>query len=338
MNRIAILTALTLEQNSVVENHLRNLKIETHPSTGTKYYLGDCVVDGASVEAVVVRTNQTNVNAAIETERMINHDQPEIAFFVGVAGGLKDVGIGDIVIGSDVYGYERGKSTTEFLPRPKFGSSSYDLEMSAVDYSQTTKWRSRATELLETKFQKSINVFAGTIASGEKVVASLESELYKFLNQNASHALAVEMEGLGFLEVCRHHPLVKSLVIRGISDLVTGKSDADRQGSQEYASRNATAFLFGIVEHLRIETIPRLTERKAQLLEIAVKLYPEGLKDRAIWTRSGGDLSQVFLGQVGKAQWVDALRLVELGGGGDIDFATLTEAMKTDFPKSDLFR
>lgn len=338
MNRIAILTALTLEQNSVVEGHLRNLRIETHPSTGTKYYLGDCLIGGSSVETVVVRTNQTNVNAAIETERMISRYRPEIAFFVGVAGGLKDVRIGDIVIGSEVYGYETGKSTTRFLPRPKFGSSSYDLEMSAVDYSQSAKWRSQAAALVDTRFQNSINVLSGTIASGEKVVASVESELYKFLEENASHALAVEMEGLGFLEVCRHHPLVKSLVIRGISDLVAGKSDADKQGSQEYASRNATAFLFGLIEELRIETIPNLTERKTQLLEIAIKLYPEGLKDRGIWLRAGGDLSQVHLHQTGKAQWFEALRLIEFGGGGDIDFQMLIQEIKRDFPNSDLFQ
>jgi len=201
---------------------------------------------------VVGRTSQTNVNAAIETERVIQHFNPTYLFFLGVAGGLKDVNIGDIVIGTDVIGYEKGKAKDEFLSRPQFGFASYELEQKAVNFANSEKWKKSFSNLLDKKFHNEILALPGTIASGEKVVGSVKAPLYLFLKKILQSCLAVEMEGLGFLEACRPYPLIKSLIIRGISDLVDGKEDADKEGSQPYASRNATEFLFGLIDFIGI--------------------------------------------------------------------------------------
>src|SRR5688572_8894772 len=142
MNTIVILTALFLEQEAVINQYLSNLRTEEHPETKTQYKVSSFISGGNEIRVVVGRTNQTNVNAGIETERIINFYKPTHIFFVGVAGGLKDVKIGDIVIGADVYGFERGKAEKEFKPRPKFGFSSYDLEMKALDYSASENWLS----------------------------------------------------------------------------------------------------------------------------------------------------------------------------------------------------
>jgi len=69
------------------------------------------------------------VNAAIETGQALAYFQPNYAFLVGVAGGLKDADIGDLVIGDDAFGYERGKATaTGLSARPSVGTISYQLE------------------------------------------------------------------------------------------------------------------------------------------------------------------------------------------------------------------
>jgi nucleoside phosphorylase len=320
---ILILTALEVERIAV-EQYLNNIKPIAHPETGTDYTKGTYQCKGETLEVIVARTDQTNVNAAIETERAIAHFDPEYAFFVGVAGGLKDVKVGDIVIGRDVYAYERGKAEkNNFKPRPQFGASTYALERMAGQYAKNKAWKQSSEKLLNPEFAPIISTYTGTIASGEKVDASIDSDLHKFLKQNASHALAIEMEGLGFLEVCRMRPLVKTLLLRGISDLVGDKGQMDSKGSQPYASANVAAFLFGLLEQLDFSDATPDRTKEQKLVEIMCKLYPGGLQDNQVWLAAGGDLSLINLGQSGKGQWVEAIRILKLGGGGNISIDSL---------------
>ena len=129
--------------------------------------------------------------------------------------------------------------------------------------------------------------------------------------------------------------IIKSLIIRGISDLIDGKEHSDQEGSQPYASKNATEFLFGLIDYIGIIQEIVIQTKRQKLFEIATKLYPEGLKDKGIWLRAGGDLSLVQLNTTGKAQWIESLRLVENGGGGDIDFDSIIREMKIDYPKNE---
>jgi adenosylhomocysteine nucleosidase len=334
MNKIVIQTALHIEQNAVVEK-LNNVNDYIHPDSKTIYKVGDYISNNSNLQIVVGRTNQSNINAAIETERVIQHFNPTYLFFLGVAGGLKDVKIGDIVIGTDVIGYERGKAKEEFLLRPQFGFASYELEQKAISFANSDKWKNQSETLLDKKFHNEILALPGTIASGEKVIGSVNAPLYLFLKEFCSHALAVEMEGLGFLEACRPYPLIKSLIIRGISDLVDNKEQADKTGSQPYASKNATEFLFGLIDFIGIKQELLLLSLRQKLSEITPKLYPAGLRENEIWMRAGGNLSLVNLNTSGKAQWVHALQLIENGGGGDIDFKSLITEMKIDFKNNE---
>ena len=331
-NIILVLTALSVESDAVIE-HLTDVTIENHPMVGTDYHRGIFTSPFGDVDVVVGRTDQTNINAAFETERALEHYKPYYAFYVGVAGGLKDVKVGDIVIGSDVIGYERGKAEEGiFKPRPQFGTSSYDLERLANSFSISGSWETISTSLVETQFAPKITVLSGTIASGEKVDASYKSELHKQIKANASHALAIEMEGLGFLTVCMTRPSVKSLLLRGISDLVDDKGEMDGQGSQPYASKNVAAFLFGLISELDFFNVKKEASNIEYLFEVVCKLYPRGIEDRKIWERAGGDLSLVTLNIQGKGQWFEAVKLIEQGGGGaKITLYSLVQVMTEDF-------
>lgn len=339
--KFLILTALEGPERQEVKKLVGNTTIDFHPVTKTDYYIGKLSKDN-SHEIFLGRTDQTNVNAGIETERAIQHLKPDYVFFLGVAGGLKDVKIGDIVIGKDVYGYEKGKATDKgFLPRPNFGFSTYEMERIATLFAHTDEWKSTVATNKNENFDGSlIEVFAGTIAAGEKVDASELSDLHKFLKVNCSHALAIEMEGLGFLEVCRQHPQVKALLIRGISDLVENKSIADAIGSQNFASLNAAKFLFGLIDFIltinNSENNKRLDKDDiALVLKATRELYPGGIKENSIWERAGGDLSKIALfGINGKTQWFDALQLIEKGGAGQLTFKTLIQAMLDDYGDS----
>jgi nucleoside phosphorylase len=195
-------------------------------------------------DILLVQTGANNQHSTLETERAIQHFDPAVALFIGVAGGLKDVAIGDVLAATKVYGYESGKANQGFEPRTEIGLSSYALEQRAIVEAKSEQWLSR---IADRSSSKSPRAFVGPIAAGEKVVADKRSSIYQFLRKQYSDALAVEMEGLGFLTAVRANRNVEALVVRGISDCIDGKAEADALGSQEHAARNASAFAFEIL-------------------------------------------------------------------------------------------
>jgi nucleoside phosphorylase len=241
-----ILTAIPVEYVAV-RAHLTNLQEEIHPE-GTIYERGSFLSNGQLWQVGIVEIGAGNAEAAVETKRAIDYFKPSVVLFVGVAGGIKDVALGDVVAATKVYGYESGKVVEEsFQPRPNTSLVSYRLEQRAKAEARKEDWLQRIGESIPTPKPRA---FTGAIAAGDKVVASTNSDVYKLLRSNYGDALAVEMESHGFLKAVRANPEINALIIRGISDLIDGKSNADAAGSQEKAARHASAFAFEILAKL----------------------------------------------------------------------------------------
>jgi formylglycine-generating enzyme required for sulfatase activity/nucleoside phosphorylase/energy-coupling factor transporter ATP-binding protein EcfA2 len=234
---VVVITALRLEFDAVCRL-LRNCR-EHRGESHTLYEVGMYdLTDGSSVEVAVAEIGMGDVVAATETTVAAMEFQPSILLFVGVAGGLKDVELDDVVVGTKVYGYESGKAQAgSFLVRPDIGHAAWPLEQQARALARSEHWRGSGAS----DGSRRPTVFLGPICAGEKVVASTRSATYRFIRRHYSDALAVEMEGRGFLEPARHL-LIEALVVRGISDLIDHKSAADSDGHQPSAARNAAEF------------------------------------------------------------------------------------------------
>lgn len=244
---VVVLTALEKEYDAV-RAFLSEIVEDVHP-TGTVYEVGLYPRDAPAWRVVIAELGANNTPAAAAAERAIAQYSPRYAFFVGVAGGRKDVRVGDVVCASKVYAYHSGKDTQDgFRPRPiALRPSAALLERARAE---KKRWNRRAHGVA------GFRVHEGAIAAGEVVVASGQSATAEFLAKNYGDALAIEMEGAGFLEGA-HQSGVDALVIRGISDLLDGKSASDATGSQERASQNAAAVAFSILEALARSSRPR---------------------------------------------------------------------------------
>lgn len=245
-SRAVMATAISVEYNAVVE-HLEEQVDVSHPE-GTIYGAGLFRNDDKVWEVMVVESGAGNVAAAAELVRAIDFWGPECVLFVGVAGGLKDVDVGDVLAADKIYGYEGGKADDEFLPRPDVGRSSYDLVQIARSVKRDPgAWIARERPTSTPSSLGTSRAFVGPVAAGEKVVASCRSQVHEFLRKNYSDALAVEMEGIGSFRAVHMSKALSFLVIRGISDLIDGKGAADASGSQEVAASRAAAFAFEVL-------------------------------------------------------------------------------------------
>src|SRR2546421_1266267 len=243
LSKAVILTALSLEYEAI-RHHLKDIRRERHPQ-GTIYEVGT-FISHTEIQwnIAIAETGQGNTRAAFETERAVTYFKPDVAFFVGVAGGLKDVRIGDVVVATRVYNYESGKIGETFYARPDTGNSTYAMVQYALAESKRQDWLRRLDPNI---IDPAPHVFLGPIATGEKVLASTRSDIRTFLRTSYNDALAVDMESHGFLQTMHAHPSVQALIIRGISDLLDDKHKSDAANSQPMAVKHASAFAFEVL-------------------------------------------------------------------------------------------
>ncbi|GAB3719465.1 hypothetical protein GCM10027592_63030 [Spirosoma flavus] len=332
MKKVLIITALGLEFKAV-EEYITNLVPETHPLTGSTYVLGEYQALSCKYKVMLLEAGAGNNRAADETSRALQYFNPDFLFFVGVAGGVKDVKIGDVVASSKIIGYEVGKADDNFKPRLDIMPASYFLEQLARRVKREGKW----LEKIKTSVSSGNPVaYVQPIVAGEKVVISNKSEAYKIISTFCSDAIAVDMEGIGFLIAARPYG-VEAIEIRGISDMLQKKEEADASGSQPEAAGNAAAFTFAMIDSIKFKPDLRDKDFQHKLLEFVISHYPQGPEQDDVWSRAGGDVSILVNSVNRKSQWRSAIqRLANGGGGKNISLNTLLAVVEEDFPNNDL--
>ena len=234
---VVIFTALGVEYRAVREYLDEARRYEEH---GVLYELGMLPGVRGPWHVALAETGPGSTAAGLQLDRAVRVFEPEIAIFLGVAGGRKDVSHGDVVVADAIYDYELGKSTLEgFEPRMRTHHPAHRLLQWARLVAREDQWQRRIQPACPDPPPTS---YVKPIVTGAKVIAHDQSDTALLLRRYAGDAVAVETEGHGFLEAAYVNPRVDALVIRGISDLLTGKDKRGDDYWQPVASSHAAAF------------------------------------------------------------------------------------------------
>jgi adenosylhomocysteine nucleosidase len=205
---------------------------------GRDFWLGH--LHGQEVVAVLSRIGK--VAAATTATVLIERFDVQRIVFTGVAGGLATgVKVGDIVVADSFLQHDLDVSPLfQKYEVPSYGTSRFQTDNNLSDRLEQSARRAlpHAT------------IHRGLVISGDRFVAtSAES---RALQSTLPQALAVEMEGAAFAQVC-HDYTVPFAAVRTISDRADDAAHVDfLQFIQEVASRHSPA----IVQSLLLAPCP----------------------------------------------------------------------------------
>lgn len=135
--RAVILTALEVEHAAIIQ-HLSG-PLSEHDERGLLFDIGSFEGRDRWIVAVA-QAGPGNLGAGIVLERAVTAFRPDVAIFVGIAGGRKDVRHGDVVVADAVYDYETGKRRT-----PTTCPGSRRSHRRSASCSGLGRWRGKTT-------------------------------------------------------------------------------------------------------------------------------------------------------------------------------------------------
>ena len=178
-----------------------------------------------------------NVNVPLLVNEIIQHWEPQAILLVGIAGAASErQHLGDLVIASDVYYYERGKLTPDGMkPEPymfKADNVLWDRVITVAD------WTAPISVPRPDETQERPKIYRGVIASGEKVIA--DAAVRDEIAAGQRRIKAIEMEGYGFSSaIWQSFDHIRHLVIKAICD----RADSSKNDEwQPYAAAVAADF------------------------------------------------------------------------------------------------
>jgi nucleoside phosphorylase len=205
---------------------------------------------GAYRVALALVGGPGNANASLAVTNSVSRWRPRYVMLVGCAGGFSQggCGLGDVVVSTEVYGYELGKIEDGFQPRPNWTYQvDVGLRASAQGFFAANPEWSEATDGTGPK------VLFGTVAAGDKVVDDPTDPVFGAVLKLWPKLQAVEMEAVGAAAAIEHlrasGNFAGFIVVRGISDMPrprskratkatqTGERDANKRRACEAAAR-----------------------------------------------------------------------------------------------------
>lgn len=184
-------------------------------------------------EVVAVQARIGKVAAAATATVLAERYQVDVILFTGVAGGLAEgVCRGDVVVASEFLQHDMDASPLF----PRFEAPLYGRARFPTD----PHWSERLAQAARQALPQA-GLHRGLVISGDRFVASAADS--RALRDALPDALAVEMEGAAFAQVCLDYGLPYAAV-RTVSDRADDTAHGDFQRFiEETASRHSAAIV-----------------------------------------------------------------------------------------------
>jgi nucleoside phosphorylase len=176
---------------------------------------------------VVLTLSSVGTNAALAaTMNTIPVFEPQYVLVVGVAGGLGDTKLGDVVVANRICAYEYGKLDHGFRPDSSLDSP-VDASLSGAARTLQLRRPSWFEESPELRALRPV-IHVGKVASGDKVVDDRSDAFFQAVRDSRERKIiAVEMEGAGVASAIQDAREKQ----RGIGfGMIRGISDVPREG------------------------------------------------------------------------------------------------------------
>lgn len=271
--RVLILTPLQLERNAF---------IPFLPGEWKPVFKGTALYEQVQFKGkfhdytvYLCQPGMYTTNMALATSEAVHNLNPELIILSGVAGGVKDMEVGDLIIPDKIYYYQAGKESSEgYHSRPQSYYPSGELLARAKHLTYSGNWKKRLSNgVSEAK------TLIAPLAAGDNVIGT-RGELYKIIRLHFNDTAAIDMESSGLFNAVHQKRTIHALAVRGISDLLEGKTDSDAEGSQPIAAERAAAFVMELLWELDCSSfIIQNMDIKTIVKQVYDLLLPAALKE-----------------------------------------------------------
>jgi adenosylhomocysteine nucleosidase len=288
-NRALIVSALPVEAKAIL-SFFEDVHVQSTPK-GVSYMTGNRKIFSAKLGEkieenwaffIAAPTGAGNLEVTRALHQMIPECNPHIVALIGCAGGFPDkIEQYDVVVAPRVDYIARTKVSrkTQLRPQQEVCSSMF------VDHCKNVQLLDLWHQYLHPDITNApINVQFEPIVSGETVLANSRSAYFRLAQIASPKAVAIEMEGYGFLSACREYK-VEAAVVQGISDTLDDKDAPAGDGrssnlgldkAQYKATRHAAALFFATLDFVDSKAFrKRATPPKDEITEVSMIIDAE---------------------------------------------------------------
>ncbi|AEB28305.1 5'-methylthioadenosine/adenosylhomocysteine nucleosidase [Francisella hispaniensis] len=228
MKKIAILGAMEIEIQPILD---KLNSYETIEYANNKYYLANY----QDKELVIAYSKIGKVFSSLTATIMIERFGVEALLFSGVAGGLQDLQVGDMIAATATVQHD--------VDVTAFGYPYGKIPISEVEIKTSTKLLKQAQNVAN---ELGLNLHTGVIATGDQFVHCAERKDFVIKEFDAK---AIEMEGASVNLICNEMG-VPSLILRSISDTADGNAPENFDEFAKMAAKRSANFIMQILSNI----------------------------------------------------------------------------------------